>query len=72
MGTAMQYHKKCIQGVLQSELHRGSVTINSTARECHNLKYYQGVSQSKVLPGTTTIKSNARDHHNQKFIQGVQ
>ena len=37
MVTERQYHKKCIQGVLQLKLHQWSVTIKSTARECHNL-----------------------------------
>ena len=65
MGTARQYHKKCIQGVLQTKVHQGSVTIKSTARECHqgvsNQKYCQGPQQSNVLPGTATIKSTARE-----------
>ena len=37
MVTDRQYHKKCIQGVLQLKVHQGRVTIKSTARECHNL-----------------------------------
>ena len=37
MVTERQYHKKCIQGVLQLKVHQGSVAIKSTARECHNL-----------------------------------
>ena len=40
MGTAGQYYKKCIQGVLQ---------FKSTSRECRNQKYCQGVSQFKYL-----------------------
>ena len=37
MVTERQYHKKCIQGVLQLKVHQGSVTIKSTERKCHNL-----------------------------------
>ena len=66
MGTARQYHIKCIRGVLQTKVRQGSVTIKSTARECH-----QGVSKSKVLPGTATIKCTARDRQNQKYCQGM-
>ena len=37
IGTARQYYKKCIQGVLQLKVRQGSVAIKSTARECQNL-----------------------------------
>ena len=56
MGTDKQYHKKCIQGVLQSTIHQGSVTIKRTATDRHNQKYCQGPPQSKVLPGSAAIK----------------
>ena len=36
MGTVRQYYKKSIQGVLQLKVHKGSVAIKSSARECHN------------------------------------
>ena len=65
MDTARQYHKKCIQGVLQLKVHQGSVAIKSTARECHkfkylrkchNQKYCQGPPQSEALPWTAKTK----------------
>ena len=62
MVTERQYHKKCIQGVLQLKVHQGSVSIKSTARECHNLSTL----------GSVTIKSTTRDRHNEKYCQGVQ
>ena len=77
MGTARQYHKNCIQGVLQKYIKRvaqskvlpgqskeipESVTIRNTASGRHNPKYCLGPPQSKVLPRSAVIK----------YIQGVQ
>ena len=76
-GTARQYHKNCIQGVLQKYIKRvsqssvlpgqskeipESVTIKKTVRDRHYQKYCLGPPQSKVLPGSAVIK----------YIQGVQ
>ena len=64
MGTARQYHKNCIQGVLQKYIKRVAQS-----------KVLPG--QSKEIPGSVTIrntaiiKSTARDRHNQKYCQGV-
>ena len=60
MVTEKQFHKKCIQGVLQLKVHQGSITIKSTARECHNLS----------SSGSVAIKSTTRDRHNQKYCPG--
>ena len=76
-GTARQYHKNCIQGVLQKYTKRvsqsrvqpaqskeipGSVTIKNTVRDRNYQKYCFGPPQSKLLPGSAVIK----------YIQGVQ
>ena len=62
LGTVRQYYKKLFQGVLQLKVHKGSVAIKSSARECHNLS----------TQGSVTIKSTTRDHHNQKYCHGPQ
>ena len=54
MGTASQYHKNCIQGVLQKYTKRVAQT-----------KVLPG--QSKEIPGSVTIRNTARDRHNQKY-----
>ena len=76
MGTVRQYHKICIQRVLQKNIKRvsqskvlpeqsteipRSVTIKRTARERQS-KVLLGTPQSKALPGSAIIK----------YIQGVQ
>ena len=55
-------YKKSIQGVLHLKVHKGSVAIKSSARECHNLS----------TQGSVTIKSTTRDRHNQKYCHGPQ
>ena len=47
MGISMQYHKKCIQGVLQLKVNQGSVAINSAARECSQFKYLRKCHNQK-------------------------
>ena len=73
MGTARQYHKKCIQGeyikgVSQSEYYQ-RVSSFKYLRKCHNQKYYQGPPQLKVLPWTTTIKGSGAIKHIQEVQQ---
>ena len=68
MGTARQYHKNCIQGVLQKNIKR---VAQSNVLPGQSKKKYRGLSQSEILPGTAIIKSTGRDRHNQKYCQGV-
>ena len=53
-GTTRQYHKNCIQGVLQKYIKRVAQS-----------KVLPG--QSKEIPGSVTIRNTARDRFNQKY-----